>query len=190
MPGNAVGWLGRRVFLPSARASCGFVGLAWLLTACGGGGGGVGGGAGGAGEVELDVEHCAGFTAEDAATLLGIEVSRVEESSQPLGDDGKWCIFGSADDSSLAVNFTVKKAESTEAAAEEFAQFVDHAGVAVGALGDKGDKAHTVADLGDEAIWSPVPGILVVRAGSYSLQVNAPSEEEKQIRIARLLLKR
>jgi hypothetical protein len=171
-----------------ARPACGCIGLAWLLTACGGDGAGR---AGGSREVELDVEHCAGFTAEDAASFLGVEAAQIKESSQPLGDDGNWCTFSRADDSSVAVTFTVKREESRDAAAEEFAQFAEHAGVAAGVLGDKGDKgdkAHTVADLGDEAIWSPVPGILVVRAGRYSLQVNAPSKEETQIGIARRLL--
>jgi hypothetical protein len=83
----------------------------------------------------------------------------------------------------------VKQADSVDAAAEELAQFAAR-GVAAGALGDKGDRAHTVADLGDEAIWSSVPGILVVREGRDSLQVNAPSKEERQIAIARRLLGR
>lgn len=161
------------------------VGLTALVAACqSGGGAGTESGA----SFELDVPNCGGFTAQDAAAVLGLEPSVIEDSSQALGDDSKWCIFASKDDSSISVNFTVSRAESSEAAAEDFAQFLSHAGIANDVLGEEGDQAHKVPDLGDEAVWTPMPGILVARIGRYSLQVNAPQDESTQRRIAHLIV--
>jgi len=168
------------------KAACAGAALAVALAACGQGSGGSSNA--GSGGFEIDVEHCAGFTAADAASVLGVDAASVEESSQPIGEDKMWCIFASSDDPSLSVNFTVGRAESTEAATEELAQFVSHVGVAQEVLGDEGVVAHMVPDLGDEAVWSPTPGILVVRSGPYSLQVNNPSDEETQVAIARRIL--
>lgn len=152
-------------------------------------GGGTGSGAA-AGGYQIDVENCGGFTAADAASILGIDVEMIEESSPPIGENEKWCIFGNSADSSESVSFTVSRADSEDAAIEEFAQFRSHAGVANEVLGEAGDTAHEVSDLGDEAVWTPVPGLLLVRAGRYSLSINPPSTEEQQVRIARLILER
>jgi len=174
-------------------AAAASVAVCLLLASCGGGGTGGDAGAGGgaaAGGYQIDVENCGGFTAADAASILGIEVSMVEESSPPLGDNQKWCVFSSSADSMASLNFTISRADSEQDAITEFAQFRNNAGVANAVLGDAGDAAHDVADLGDEAVWTPVPGLLLVRAGRFSLSINPPSTEEQQVRIARIILER
>jgi hypothetical protein len=87
------------------------------------------------------------------------------------------------------VTFTVEREESVNDAVIAFQQFRDHVGVAVGVLGEAGDKAHNVEGLGDEALWTPVPGGVYARKGRYSVQVNTPSDEQMQIKIAKRILK-
>ncbi len=168
----------RRVGGLAVGVACGL-----LMFGCGGSSG-----SGSGGGVELDVAGCAGFGIDDAAAILAVPATALQDSSQPLGDDGRWCIFSGVEDSSLAVNFSVTQADTVERAIEEFQQFRGNVQVAVGILGEKGQAAHDVEGIGDEALWTPVPGALHVRVGRYSVQVNPPSDEETQIRIARRIL--
>ena len=133
-------------------------------TATNGGSGGAASSTGESGGFTIDLDGCGGFTAQDAAAFLGIPADNLEATSESLGENSRWCIFSDRNDSSKSVQ------------------------VAVDTLGKKDQSAHEVPGLGDEAIWTPVPGILKVRKGSFSLQINAPEGEELQVKIARKLI--
>jgi hypothetical protein len=157
-------------------------------TATNGGSGGAASSTGESGGFTIDLDGCGGFTAQDAAAFLGIPADNLEATSESLGENSRWCIFSDRNDSSKSVNFTLSRAASVEEAVTEFDQFRSHVQVAVDTLGKKDQSAHEVPGLGDEAIWTPVPGILKVRKGSFSLQINAPEGEELQVKIARKLI--
>lgn len=57
----------------------------------------------------------------------------------------------------VGVSFTVSWADSVKQAKKDFRQFPGHAGIATGALGQKGQQPHLVAHVGDEAAWIPAP---------------------------------
>ena len=73
-------------------------------------------------------------------------------------------------------------------ASAEFSQFRQHSAVAVGTIGNNGQTTHEIPGLGDEAVWTPLPGGVYLRKGRYSVQVNQPAAEEVQIRTARKIL--
>ncbi len=159
-----------------------------LLLSCG-----SGGTAGGEAEFELDVNNCGGFTVADAAAFFNAPPEGWRDDSQPLGDNSRWCIFNNSGDSGPGLNFSIRRSDSVEQAKTEFQQFRGNVGVAVSVLGDKfdaqGRQPHNVPGLGDEALWTPVPGALYARKGRYSVQVNQPSEEELQVRVMRKILR-
>ena len=61
------------------------------------------------------------------------------------------------------MTFTVSRAKSVDEAATEFGQFRQSAAVAVGTIGKQGQKTHEISGLGDEALWTPVPGGVYLR---------------------------
>lgn len=137
---------------------------------------------------ELDVVHCAGFGPAEAAAILGVPSEKFQDKSQDLSEDSRWCILANPDNSANGVTFTVSRAKSVDEAATEFGQFRQNAAVAVGTIGKQGQKTHEIPGLGDEALWTPVPGGVYLRKGRYSVQVNQPADEATQIRIARKIL--
>ncbi len=142
----------------------------------------------GSAQSEIDLKRCAGFGAAEAAALLGVPPEKFKDKSQDLYEGSRSCIFENADDPARSINFTVNRASSADDAITEFAQFRQNAGVAVRTIGKEGQKAHDVPSLGDEALWTPVPGVLHLRKGRYSVQVNQPADEAMQIKIARKIL--
>lgn len=140
------------------------------------------------GRLELDIAHCAGFGPAEASAILGVPAEKFRDKSQDISEDSRWCILENSEDSQKGVNFAVSRAKSVDDAATEFAQFRQNAGVAVGAIANKGEKTHEIPGLGDEAIWAPVPGAVHLRKGRYSVQVNQPADEVTQIKIARKVL--
>ena len=141
-----------------------------------------------AGRIELDVPRCAGFGPAEAAAILGVAAEKFHDRSQNLSEDSRWCILENPGDSGKSVMFTVSRAKSVDDAATEFSQFRQNAGVAVRTLGKEGQKAHEIPGLGDEALWTPVPGGVYLRRGRYTVQVNQPAEEATQVKIARKIL--
>jgi hypothetical protein len=136
----------------------------------------------------LDVAHCAGFGPAEAAAILGVPAGKFRDESQDLSEGSRWCILANPDDSAKGVTFTISRAKSVDEAVSDFEQFRGNANVAIGAIGKQGQKTHEVPGLGDEALWTPVPGGVYLRKGRYSVQVNQPADEETQIKIARKIL--
>jgi hypothetical protein len=137
---------------------------------------------------EMDIQNCAGFGTADAAELLGVAASALVDKSQAITEESHWCIFSNPENREQGVMFTLSRADSEDDAITEFQQFRGNVGVAVGALGEAGDRAHNIPNLGDEALWTPVPGGVYLRKGRYSVQVNSPGDEQMQIKIAKRLI--
>ena len=176
-----------RVVAPRA-ALC----VVFLTMGCGSratdGGSGSASGKAGSERFELDVAHCAGFGPAEAAAILGVPTEKFQDKSQDLSEDSRWCILANPDNSEKGVTFTVSRAKSVDEAATEFGQFRQNAAVAVGTIGKQGQKTHEISGLGDEALWTPVPGGVYLRKGRYSVQVNQPADEATQVKIARKIL--
>lgn len=171
---------------------------------CGGGpvddGGAAGGGkagvareagTGGGGMVAAErVANCAGFTAETAAEILGVPAAEVEDESTDLYDKLRNCSYASRQDSAKRVNFSLRRDDSIEEAADEMDVFRSHLGTAQGALAGvtgeeaKGAPYEEVPGLGDEALWAPINGTLNVRRGNVSIQVSLPDDREAQEKVA------
>lgn len=139
-------------------------------------------------QFELDVAHCAGFGPADAATILDVPAEKFQDKSQDISEGSRWCILENRDNARQGVTFTVSRTKSVEEAATEFAQFRQNASVAAGTIGKQGQKMHDIPGLGDEALWTPVPGGVYLRKGRYSVQVNQPADEATQIKIARKII--
>jgi len=137
---------------------------------------------------ELDVAHCGGFGPADAAAILGVPAEKLQDHSRDLSENSRWCLLENPDDSKKGVTFTVSRADSVDEAAVEFQQFRQHASMAATMGGSPEEKIHEIPDLGDEAVWSPVPGGVYIRQGRDGVQVNQPADEETQIEIARKIL--
>jgi hypothetical protein len=165
--------------------------VSFVVVGCGSGGSGSSQGTGGSEgrAFELNVTSCGGFTVANAAELLGLPAGALRDKSQDISDHSRWCIYSNAQDPRKGVTFTVEREGSVDDAVVAFQQLRDHVGVAVGVLGGAGDKAHSVEGLGDEALWTPIPGGVYARKGRYSVQVNEPSDEQIQIKIAKRILK-
>ena len=150
----------------------------------------TGGGSGTAGNqrLELDVAHCAGFGPAEAAAILGVPAAQFQDKSQDISEGSRWCILENLGNSANGVTFTVSRAKSVDDAVTEFSQFRQNSALAVRTLGKQGQKTHEVAGLGDEALWTPVPGGVYLRKGRYSVLVSRPADEATQIKIARKIL--
>jgi hypothetical protein len=161
--------------------------VSFVVVGCGSGGSGSSQGSGSSARraFELNVAGCDKFTVADAAEFLGLPAGALKDKSQDISDQSRWCIYSDAQDPRKGVTFTVEREESVNDAVIAFQQFRDHVGVAVGVLGEAGDKAHNVEGLGDEALWTPVPGGVYARKGRYSVQVNGPSPRRPRAPLAR-----
>lgn len=113
---------------------------------------------------------------------------KFQDKSQDLSEGSRWCILANPDNSEKGVTFTVSRAKSVDEAATEFGQFRQSAAVAVGTIGKQGQKTHEISGLGDEALWTPVPGAVYLRKGRYSVLVSQPADEATQVKIARKIL--
>ncbi len=134
---------------------------------------------------------CAGFTADDAASYLGVPAAQVKANVQE-SSKGFWlCSFGTPANAN-AMSISVKIADTDKDAVEDMASYRSHLEVAgeqpqwkdlpKGAYSD-------IGGLGDEAVWTDISGSLTVRKGATTLQVMQPAGKLEQIKVAEAFLK-
>jgi len=177
---------------------CALAGLALAasFSGCGGGATKAGPEAGGGkttaaaahSRTAIDFESCAGFTAEQAAVILGVEASTLETQAvqQSWGKDCSYTTRGGAF-TAPAVSFTLTRADSVEAATVEMAQLADHASVSDQVLPNQ-KVSHWVQGVGDQAIWVAANGSLYVRSGDVTIIVTRPDDPAQQIEVARRII--
>jgi hypothetical protein len=137
------------------------------------------------------IARCAGFTVEDAAEILAVPVSGLEDRSRDETETIRICSYVSTSDPSTLVAFNLSPRESVAEAISEMAYNREMMGVAQtsieGAMGEKGgEPAYEEIDgVGDEAFWSPLHGAMQMRVGDVFVQVTMPNDLEKQKAIGR-----
>jgi hypothetical protein len=140
----------------------------------------------------LDWSRCGGFTAADAAAILGVPAAGVTAKVQRSHEALWLCSFAGSD--GRAVSFSIAIAESAEEAARGLESYranltIAAASPAVRATVPDG-ACSPVAGLGDEAFWTGVNGTLTVRRKNVSLQVSLPPERPAQVKVAEAFLRR
>ena len=137
-------------------------------------------------------QGCAGFTAEDAASSLGVPAAQVKSNVQE-SSKGFWlCSFTTAATTG-GISISVKIAPDEKSAVEDMAAYRSHLEVAgeqpqwkslpKGAYSD-------IGGVGDEAVWSDINGSLSVRRQALTLQVMQPAGKLEQIKVAEAFLKK
>ncbi|MGH7564027.1 MAG: hypothetical protein ACREK5_06355 [Gemmatimonadota bacterium] len=139
------------------------------------------------------IERCAGFTAEDAAAILGVGAADVEDRSRDETARIRMCSYALTSDPFTSVSFNLSARESAEDAAASLASEREMMGAAQGAIegvmGEpSGDRAYQeIEGVGDEAFWSPLNRALMTRVGNVIVQVTTPDDVEKQKEVARMV---
>lgn len=169
--------------------------VAVLAQACGGGeperqGGALGSARGGQLVSAEAVRSCAGFSAEDAAQVLGIP-GAIEEASEDIHETLRACSYRSTTDPMTGVAFTLATSESVEEAVDGMAYGREMAGLAKGSIeavtgaASGAGPLEEVEGIGDEAYWMEINGTLNVRVKNVEIQVQAPDDREQQKEVAR-----
>jgi hypothetical protein len=189
VPGKGPGWV-LAVFCLATLGGC--------TSGPGGAGGGEAGQSGkaatGGGAISAEkVKTCAGFTAETAATLLGVPAAGIVDHSSDLYEKLRNCSFVDPKNPEARLSFSLRRDDSVKEAAEEMVSFREHLGVARQVLPGAGDSAkgpavQEIPGLGDEAVWVRVNGTLNVREGNVTVQVSLPEDRETQKRVAQRVL--
>jgi len=133
---------------------------------------------------------CAGFTAEDAAKILGLPAASLKSKSEKQHDALWICSFTPPDGKGLS--FSVEVAKSPTAAAgdmERLRENLETAGDTAPFKDKLPNGAYSdIMGIGDEAVWTDVNGTLTARKGNITVQVLSPPGKMTQIKVARAFL--
>ena len=143
------------------------------------------------GAAAADAAHCFGFSAADAAALLGVAAERVVPKTEEVYQRLWQCAY-TTDDPEQGVSFSITVSESADAAIAEMAQYRSHLETAgetapfknalpAGAYSD-------IIGLADDAVWTDVNGTLTVRKGNVSMQFLLPKGKPAQVKAADAVL--
>jgi uncharacterized protein with GYD domain len=137
------------------------------------------------------MDNCAGFTAQDAASVLGVPAEAMTAQPQELYA-GSWKCSFSGGDKTLA--FTVTAARSVEEASRRMEQYRAHLRTTGSAEPFKANLPNgayaDVRDVGDEAVWTDMNFSLTARRGNVSIRVLMPKDRRVQIEAARKFLEK
>lgn len=135
----------------------------------------------------LDLTRCAGFTAEDAAGILGLPAASLKSKSEKQHESLWICSF--APPGGQGLSFSVEVAKSVEAAAADMTRLRENLEVAGGTAAFKDrlpNGAYSdIMGLGDDAVWTDVNGTLTARKGNITVQVLSPPVKMTQLKIVR-----
>ncbi|MDA8240356.1 MAG: hypothetical protein M0Z67_08305 [Nitrospiraceae bacterium] len=134
-----------------------------------------------------DMADCNGFTAIDAAGILGVPASNVTAKTKELYAGNWQCSFESGD-LGKDMSFNVSVAKSVEEAVKDMAQYRSHL-EAAGSVSPFKESlpngAYTnVSGLGDEGVWTDINLSLAVRQGNVRVHVTMPKDEPMQMKVA------
>lgn len=137
-------------------------------------------------------QGCVGFTAEDAAPLLGVPAAQITANIHE-SYEGFWlCSFAKPGDPT-AVSFSVKITGSEKEAISDMEEYRSHLEVAGEQPQWKDLPKGAYSDIfgvGDDAIWTDINGSLSVRKGKIVVQVMQPAGKMEQIKVAEAVLKK
>lgn len=136
----------------------------------------------------LDMKNCAGFSTQDAATILGTSAANITPEISSLYEGFWMCSYGAPNDYTNFISFSVGISKSAEEAADYMEQLQNNLGIAKEVI--PGEDQSTgpymmIPGIGDEAFWTDVNGTLNARKGNITLQVILPDDVEKQKEVAK-----
>jgi hypothetical protein len=138
-----------------------------------------------------DMANCAGFTAADAAKVLGVPAAGVKAWTQSPHAFFWTCSFYAG---RLRLEFSVAVSSTVEDAVTDMERYRENMELAAktDAFKDSlpGGAWSEVSKLGDEAVWTDINRTLRVRRGNVILQVLAPAAKLEQIKVAEAFLKK
>jgi len=132
------------------------------------------------------IAACGGFTIEDAASIMGIPASELEDRSEVYSSKSSLCSFLRAG-STEGVGFYLSVSNSIERAVAEMEQGRGVASVAQTTIDratgteSQEEALENAEDLGEEAYFMEVNGTLNIRVGNVQIQV-LPMEDQEQMR--------
>lgn len=138
-----------------------------------------------------DMGNCAGFTAADAAKILGVPASEVKAWTQRPHPFYWTCTFFGG---KLRLEFSVAVSSTIEDAVTDMERYRENLELAAttDAFKDSLPKGawSEIAPLGDESVWTDINHTLRVRQGNVIVQVMAPAAKLEQVKVAEAFLKK
>lgn len=138
-----------------------------------------------------DMSNCGGFTAEDAAGILGLPAAKITAKTKEMYAGFWQCTFESGI-AGKSVEFGITVSKSVEAAVRDMEQYRSHLETAgsVAPFKDKLPKGaySDIGGLGDEAVWTDINNSLSVRQGNITILVSMPKGKLVQIKVAEKVL--
>jgi hypothetical protein len=137
------------------------------------------------------VANCNGFTAADAASILGLPAAKVTAKTEELYAGNWQCLFDSGD-AGKTISFNVSVAKSVQEASRDMEQYRSHLETAgevepfkenlpKGAYSD-------IGGLGDDGVWTDINLSLAIRKGNVTIQVSMPKDKMVQMKVAEKFL--
>jgi hypothetical protein len=135
------------------------------------------------------IDGCAGFTAEKAAGMLGLDPAIVTDYSRTEGRL-RMCVYRQADRNTGIVSFTLNRKDSVDLAIRSMASEREAMGMADREISEVTGSSSTepaaqdVSAIGDDAYYSPLNGAVMLRVGNAISQVTGPEDLPLRIRVA------
>jgi hypothetical protein len=134
--------------------------------------------------------NCNGFTAADAAAILGLPATEVSAETKELYPGSWQCLFDSNAGKTIAFNVSVAK--SVDQASNDMEQYRSHLQTAAETSSSKENLPkgayNNVQGLGDEAVWTDMNFSLAVREGNVTVTVSLPKDQTIQTKVAEKFL--
>jgi hypothetical protein len=137
-----------------------------------------------------DIATCAGFTIEDAAAILQVAVSDLDDRSESYSEALHLCSYR-LQGSSQGTGFYLSVSPSVERAIAEKDQGREMAGISQQTIDlvtghESQEKAlEELRKIGEDAYFMEVNGTLNVRVGNVQIQVFHLDEREQMLAVAR-----
>jgi hypothetical protein len=141
---------------------------------------------------QVDLANCAGFTAKDAAPLLGVPEGKVVRTALKVHGTLYTCSFSGGQQKMLTFNIEVSK--GAKAAAADMEQYRNNLELSAETAPfrnklPKGAWSEIMGDgLGDETVWTDVNGTFTARKGNITIQVSMPADKIEQIKVGKAVL--
>jgi hypothetical protein len=138
------------------------------------------------------VAACGGFTLNDAAYVLGVPASELEDRSEASSDNLNLCSFlisGSMD----GVGFYLSVSDSVQRAVAEMEQGRGMAGLAQKTIDQatgtqsQDEALESEDNIGEEAYFMEVNGTFNVRVGNVQIQVFHMEDQEQMKEVGRMV---
>jgi hypothetical protein len=133
----------------------------------------------GGGLASVDPAQCGGYSAADAAAILGVPASGVSRRAQRVDERAWTCSFASGKGGPQVV-FRIEVARSAAEAAAEMERYRKRLH----------DEYSDLMGLGDEGVWTEVDRSVTYRKQNVTIRVQQPPDKLAQLKVAKTILDR